>query len=141
MKKSLIIALIVFFILALIYFSSGQKKVCFDDKCVNVEIADSIQEQERGLMFRESLGENSGMLFVFDDDNIRSFWMKNTLISLDIIWIDENLKIVHIENAVPCKQEYCASYVSNVSAKYVLEVNGGFVEKNKIEVGDFVKID
>ena len=92
-------------------------------------------------MFREKLNENDGMLFVFDDESYLAFWMKNTLIPLDIIFIDENYGIVDIKNAVPCKEDPCALYKSLKPAKYVLEVNTNFTAKNKIKVGDKVIIN
>src|SRR3989344_4541488 len=75
---------------------------------INVEIADDNEERMKGLMFRERLDENAGMLFVFEDEQYQAFWMKNTLIPLDIIFIGKNLEIVDIENAVPCKTGDCA---------------------------------
>jgi uncharacterized membrane protein (UPF0127 family) len=87
-------------------------------------------------MFREKLNENEGMLFVFDDEKYETFWMKNTLIPLDIIFIDKNFKIISIENAVPCKREPCTLYKSAKPAEYVLEVNENFTIRNKIKSGD-----
>ena len=108
---------------------------------INVEVADDNNERGKGLMFREKLNENDGMLFVFDDESYLAFWMKNTLIPLDIIFIDENYGIVDIKNAVPCKEDPCALYKSLKPAKYVLEVNTNFTAKNKIKVGDKVIIN
>jgi len=103
---------------------------------INVEIADDNAEMEKGLMFREKLNENEGMLFVFGEEALHAFWMKNTLIPLDIIFIDENFEIIDIKHAVPCRAEPCALYKSAKPAKYVLEVNEGFAEKNSVGVGD-----
>ncbi|MBI2667761.1 DUF192 domain-containing protein [Candidatus Woesearchaeota archaeon] len=104
---------------------------------VNIEIADSDSERTQGLMFRESLDKNSGMLFVFEDEDYHSFWMKNTLIPLDMIFISKNLKIVDIKHAVPCDDE-CISYKPKDKAKYVLEVNNNFAIENNINLGDKV---
>lgn len=101
---------------------------------VNVEIAETHDEKAKGLMFRESLCDNCGMLFVFGDLDYRSFWMKNTLIPLDIIFVDDNFLIVDIKYEVPCTTEICDTYSNK--AKYVLEVNGGFTKENNINVGD-----
>ena len=111
-------------------------------KTVFIEIADDTPEQERGLMFRKSLGPNSGMLFVYDDLAYRSFWMKNTFIPLDMIFLDNDLKIIDIKKDVqPCLQEDpCPSYSSTWPAKYVLEVNAGFTDQNSIQVGDGLEI-
>ena len=123
------------------FFKNEEKKeVCFSSKCVEVEIADEESERTRGLMFRTSLDENKGMLFVFDKSENYPFWMKNTLIPLNIIWIGENFKIVYIANAVPCREEPCEIYNPQKNAKYVVEVNEGFVEENGVEVGDEVEI-
>jgi len=107
---------------------------------INVEIADDNQKRINGLMFREKLNENDGMLFVFVNEEYQTFWMKNTLIPLDIIFIDKNFKIINIENAVPCKQEPCALYRSAKPAEYVLEVNENFTIRNKIKAGDTMVI-
>ena len=106
---------------------------------VKVEIADNNEERTKGLMFREKLGENEGMLFIFDDEEIRNFWMKNTLISLDIIFIDKDKRITNIEKADPCEEDTCRIYSSKGLAKYVLEVNQGFTDKNNINEGDIVR--
>ena len=107
---------------------------------MNIEIADNYEERRQGLMFREKLDENSGMLFIFESSGEYDFWMKNTLIPLDIIWINEDYKIVDIQKAVPCMDVACRSYIPNGEARYVLEVNSGFAEENGINIGDEVNI-
>ena len=105
-----------------------------------VEIADDNGERTRGLMHRESLAENRGMLFIFPDEALRSFWMKNTLIPLDMIFLDGKKNIVSItKNAVPCcasgcacKNSSCPLYSSKGKSRYVIEVNAGFCEKYSI---------
>lgn len=112
-------------------------KVCVNDSCFDVEIAESSEERSRGLMYRKSLDENSGMLFIFDQEKEYSFWMKNTLIPLDIIWIDKDMEIVYIEkNVQPCQEDPCPKYKPSQSAKCVLELNAGQVDKNNIKTGD-----
>lgn len=110
------------------------------DKCFNVEIAKTPAERERGLMFRAKLGENAGMLFIFEKEGIYPFWMKNTLISLDIIWIDKNFKVVYFaETAKPCPDVGDCPLISpGVLAKYVLEINGGSLSEENIRLGDAV---
>lgn len=105
------------------------EEICCDDKCFQIELAITPEERWRWLMFRENLAENAGMLFVFEKEDFYSFWMKNTLIPLDMIWLDENLKIVDILSAEPCKTENCPSYIPRGKAKYVLEVNQGLIWK------------
>jgi len=88
-------------------------------------------------MFRDSLGQYEGMLFVFDEDSQCSMWMKNTLIPLDILWVDRGKKIVHIEkNVPPCRSSPCPVYRSSAYVRYVLEVNAGFTDNHRINVGD-----
>ena len=83
-------------------FPRGTIKV--DDIVLDVEIADTDATRTRGLMFREDLPYNQGMLFVFDDEQIRSMWMLNMQFPLDVIWFDKAGNVVHIEkNAQPCK--------------------------------------
>lgn len=109
----------------------------------NVEIADEPAEREKGLMSRDNLDEDSGMFFIFDDAKILNFWMKNTLIPLDIIFIDENFKIINIaENAEPCGDGRvdCRGYFSQIPAKYVLEISGGKTKELGIKPGDKISI-
>ncbi|MCX9083353.1 MAG: DUF192 domain-containing protein [Candidatus Methanoperedens sp.] len=115
--------------------------VCFGSSCIDVELATTPGEMTIGLMNRTSLPENRGMLFIFDEESSHKFWMKNTLIPLDIIWLDNNEKIIFIErNTQPCYIPVCSTFGPESGSKYALEVNGGFAEKNKIEVGDIARI-
>ena len=99
-----------------------------------IEIAHTPEEMERGLMFRDHLEPDHGMLFLFDDDREVSFWMKNTLIPLDLIFTDASGRIVRIaERAVPFSTELIPS---QKPVRAVLEVNGGTAERLHIEVGD-----
>jgi YVTN family beta-propeller protein len=108
---------------------------------VYVDVANDPEEQSRGLMFRKSMEWNNGMLFVFEDIEYLSFWMKNTYIPLDMIFVDKDLRIVDIkEDVQPCplQEDICPSYPSKQPAKYVLEVNAGFVQQNGIRVGNIL---
>lgn len=121
--------------------NDGAPKVCIKNKCFNVEIAQTQKEKEAGLMNRKYLDPDKGMLFLFKNEGIYNFWMKNTLIPLDIIWIDKNKKVVFIkENAMPCNLEDCETFYPTQKAKYVLEINGGLAEKYGLKVGDEVEI-
>jgi len=101
---------------------------------IDIEIAESDYETETGLMHRSSMKEKQGMLFIQDEFKVQNFYMKNTQISLDLIYIDESLKIVSFqENAIPYDE---SSLSSKVPAKYVLEINAGLAEKWLLEVGD-----
>ncbi|MEW5907798.1 MAG: DUF192 domain-containing protein [Patescibacteria group bacterium] len=115
--------------------------VCFNNNiCVKSEIAETAMDQARGLMFRKELKENYGMLFTFDKEDYYPFWMKNTFLPLDIIWINNNFKIVDIQKALPCKEQSCATYHPVGPARYVLETNSGFAQKNNIKIEDIVII-
>ncbi len=146
-NKKKIVIIFSFLIIALIFFIlSAQKKrddtVCFEGSYINVELATTREEMITGLMNRTNLPENKGMLFIFDEEGVYKFWMKNTLIPLDMIWIDENGKIIYIEkNALPCDIPTCPAFGPESSSKYVLEVNGGYTERHKINVGDKARID
>jgi uncharacterized membrane protein (UPF0127 family) len=126
------------------YTVNQPKKVKIKEIEISVEIADTMLKRAQGLMFRESLPENSGMLFIFQKKGVYPFWMANTKIPLDIIWIDENLKIVYIsENTPSCKksgvaQSLCTQYNPKVPALYVLEINANWCKKNRVGVGDSV---
>ena len=114
---------------------------------VEAEIADDIFEVTRGLMYRTELAENQGMLFVFSDEQQRSFWMKNTLIPLSIAYMDSEGRIVDIQKmelvedtgqTVPDAE--LPRYVSAEPAMYALEVKQGFYEERGIEVGDTAEL-
>lgn len=116
-----------------------KNKVCFRNSCLQVEIARTQEERERGLQFRSSLGEKEGMLFIFPELGRHSFWMKDTLISLDMIWFDENQRVVTILRDVPiCSEDPCPVYAPAGQAKYVLEVNAGCVSSLNIKEGEDV---
>ncbi len=107
----------------------------------DVEVADTEIKRAIGLMNRTNLPEKSGMLFIFGSERTVSFWMKNTLIPLDMIFISEDKKIVNIKRqAQPCKTLDCESYKSEKPVKYVLEINGGLSDKLGIREGDGIGI-
>ena len=121
------------------YAQEAVKPVCLKNACVEAEIADTDVQRQRGLMYRESLPENKGMLFIFDYEARHSFWMKNTRFPLDIIWIDKDKRVVDIKPAVsPCAETSCEGLIPRDKALYVLEVNAGFAQKKKIQIGDKV---
>jgi uncharacterized protein len=114
--------------------ASGGKKVE-----VRVEVADDPFEQARGLMRRKSLGEDRGMLFVFRGEEVRSFWMRNTLIPLSIAYIDSGGRITDILNMKPLDDKP-PHYVSSEPVQYALEVNQGFFEERGVKVGDHAEL-
>jgi hypothetical protein len=112
------------------------KRVCINDNCFKVEIAQSNREKAKGLMERESLAEDAGMLFVYNGEDYRSFWMKNMNFPIDIIWINKDKEIVGITNNVPPCEDRCISYKSPRKAMYVLEIGADLTNKLGIKVGD-----
>jgi len=108
-----------------------------DGKSITAELAVSDEERQRGLMFREKLQPDQGMLFVFEEESRHSFWMKNTLIYLDMLWIDKDRKIVHIaQNVPPCKEDPCPSYGPDRPGLYVLELAGGAADRLGLKLFD-----
>ena len=111
-------------------------------KTITVEIAESENQLERGLMFRKKLAANAGMLFIFPDEQPRSFWMKNTLIDLSIGYFDRQKKLVDIQEMTATStlmQLNLPFYPSKGPAMYALEMNKGWFKKNKIEIGTILK--
>lgn len=113
-----------------------------DGTGVSLEIADTEPVRQRGLMFRDRLAPNDGMIFVFPESGYYPFWMKNTLIPLDMLWLDVQARIVSIARSVPpCKAEPCPSYRPDGNASYVIEVVAGFAREHGLKVGDTVKLE
>ncbi|PSG98939.1 MAG: hypothetical protein BRC29_02305 [Nanohaloarchaea archaeon SW_7_43_1] len=109
---------------------------------ISYETAVSDTEKREGLMLREELDENHGMIFVYDKSEKRSFWMKNTLIPLDIVFLDSEKRIINIEKAYPepdAADSELRRYQSDAPAQYVIEVNQNYTDRNNIESGDTVK--
>jgi uncharacterized membrane protein (UPF0127 family) len=105
---------------------------------IQAEIADTPQKRATGLMYRDHLKKDHGMLFVFNEPQAWTFWMKNTKIPLDLIWMDGKKRVIYIERNVPiCTRtdETCPQYRPNDDALYVLEIAGGTVDQYKIEKG------
>jgi len=103
---------------------------------LDVEFADTLRKRKQGLMFRQSLPQKKGMFFIFDEGEIRVFWMKNTLIPLDMIFLSSDFQVVSfVKGAKPCKGFLflCKKYYSAHPAKYVLEMNSGFIDKYGID--------
>ncbi|MFH1745132.1 MAG: DUF192 domain-containing protein [bacterium] len=141
MKKTFFLIFIIIFLSGCgLKYSVDEPHLIIDNKKIKIEIADDYVEIVNGLSGREYLEKESGMLFVFNDKQIRDFWMKNMRFPLDIIWINDN-KIIDIsKNLLPEGENPLNHYYSPKPVNYVLEVNGGFCEKNNIKTGDSVKI-
>jgi len=119
---------------------AGEPNVVINNKVIGVEIVNTPVKQWQGLSDRKFLAKNKGMLFVFSSLESRTFVMRRMNFSLDIIWIKDN-KILKIDKNLPPEgEDYLKRYNSNYKVNYVLEVNGGFTDKNSIKVGDEIKI-
>ena len=110
------------------------------DLTVKAEVVQSEMSQKKGLSGRDSLELNQGMLFVFDKSSIYPFWMKDMKFAIDIIWIDESKKVVHIAENAPTepgkKDSELFRYVPINNARYVLEINAGLANLHHIQIGD-----
>ena len=116
-----------------VYFQDKDKKLI---KSVDVEIAENEETRHMGLMFRDKMEETQGMLFIFPDEEKQGFYMKNTLIPLDIIFVNAKKEIIKIyKNTTPLSEQDLPSVKPAI---YVVEVNGGFTDKFKIKEGDFI---
>lgn len=109
------------------------------DIIIQIEVADTPSTRSAGLQDRIGLGKDQGMLFVFPEEAPLKFWMKKTLIPLDIIYVSDDYKIVDIiPDAQPCTESPCMIYPSTGKCRYAIEVNAGFTKINDIKVGDKV---
>ena len=131
---------LVFLLIFILGCSNMEKKACFGEKCIELELMQTQEEKARGLMFRDKLDYDKGLLFVYDTGDVRGFWMKNVKFPIDILWLDEDNKIVHIEKNVPVCSDTCPSYSPSKEAFNVIEVNADFTSENDIKVGDVVEI-
>ena len=115
------------------------RKITSKELCSAVlEVADSPGERQRGLSEREYMPEHNGMLFIFDTPGKQCFWMKDTLIVLDMIWLDDSKTVTKIEPSVQ-PSSYPDTFCSDKSSdRYVIELNAGYTEKLGIKVGDIL---
>ena len=122
--------------------SAGGPAVEIGGQRFSVEIADNSEKQALGLMYRDKMAADHGMIFIFPREAPRSFWMKNTRIPLDIMYFDKNLKMVSASlDTQPCRVSRCPSYPSHMPAMYVLELNAGKAAELGIGPGDSMKLD
>jgi len=121
--------------------AAGPRVVMPSGAVYTVEIARTPEEQAQGLMYRESLPPRAGMIFLFTDGGAHNFWMKNTMIPLDILWIDGQGKVIFVSaNTPPCKSDPCPSYGPKAPAPTVLEIAGGMAAKEGIGEGSELKV-
>ena len=138
------IFLVLFFGLIFIYGKphspSDIKYVKIAGQNIEVDLATTAPEQEQGLSGRTELGPNEGMLFVFDTPGKYSFWMKDMLFPIDMIWLAPDSRVVYVKkDARP--ESYPESFTPDEEAKYVLEIESGFSDKNNLKVGDRVEFN
>ena len=111
-------------------------------KRVLLELAETEAERGRGLMFRTRLDEDRGMLFVFPDTGRPAFWMKNTYLALDILFLSSEGVVVDLfERLPPCPMDPCPRYTPHAPSSYVLEVSGGFVDRYAVRKGDRIRFE
>ena len=130
------------FLLSIFYFqwqaqAQQPSQICFKDHCLMVEVAADDASRVRGLQGRSSFANGAGMLFIFPQPDVYTFWMKDTLIPLDIIWLDDNRMVVDLKAQVPpCQENPCPVYTPSGNALYVLEINAGLAQTYGIRVAD-----
>lgn len=113
-------------------------KVTIGEQHFVCEVVSTDETRAHGLMEREQLERNHGMLFDFQEESLTSFWMKNTLIPLDIVWLDAEKTVIEVQTATPCVEDPCETFQVKTPTRWVLEVNAGtFLGK----IGDTVEFD
>jgi uncharacterized protein len=120
-----------------------QVNVTVNGQVLFADIAATDEQRTEGLAVKDSLAENEAMLFVFDNEAEHTFWMKNMKFPIDIIWLDSDKTVVHIEhNLQPCSSELlCPTYKPNDDSLYVLETIGGFAQRHDIVKGTMVEFE
>jgi uncharacterized membrane protein (UPF0127 family) len=108
-----------------------------DGTRVQLELALTDEEKQLGLMFRDTLPADRGMVFIYEADGPLEFWMKNTFIPLDLLWVSASGEVVDVRaNVQPCRSDPCPAYGSSKPARAVLEVNAGFASAHGVRPGD-----
>ena len=122
--------------------SGGAPWVELKGQRYEVELAMDDASRIRGLMFRDRMEPDHGMLFVFEREEPQAFWMRNTRIPLDILYFDEALRLVSVSAGVPpCTTQTCPSYPSKGPARFVLELNAGHARRLGVQSGDVLMLD
>ncbi|MEM2918718.1 MAG: DUF192 domain-containing protein [Candidatus Altiarchaeota archaeon] len=149
MQKRFILAIFIFFLILALFLlpkkensNNERVQICFDNTCIYAEVAMTDEKKRVGLMYRENLDSESGMLFPYKNEVIPAFWMKNMNFPIDIIWIDKHKRIFYIhQNVQPCRAEICEVYTPEKPIMYVLEVNANFSYENNLTIGKEVKFN
>ncbi|MEJ2538411.1 MAG: DUF192 domain-containing protein [Gemmatimonadota bacterium] len=117
--------------------AAATARVAFGADTVVAEVAQTPEERSQGLMYREQLAPDEGMLFIFPDNSVRSFWMQNTYLPLDIAFLDPSFRVVDIQQMEPMTTE---QHTARAAFMYALEVNQGWFSDHGVEVGDVAEI-
>lgn len=121
---------------------AASRAIFANGSSVELEVAADDETRQQGLMFRDRVRPGSGMLFIFPSTDVYAFWMKNTFIPLDMIWITGEGKIVDIKSDVPpCKADPCPSYPPSGPARLVLELGAGGARQYGLKIGDVVRFE
>lgn len=122
---------------------AGPRVIFPDGTVIQVEIAADDPTREQGLMFRDQLAADHGMIFIFAQNGVYPFWMKNTIIPLDMIWIDDQHKVNYVASDVPpCKADPCPNYGSTtIPSRYVLETAAGVAKRHKVAAGSVLRFE
>ncbi|RLA15676.1 MAG: hypothetical protein DRQ59_00810 [Gammaproteobacteria bacterium] len=140
-KKPVFLPLLLWFIMSLraVYPAAiefDRSSLIINGDQYSIEIAKTSSQRQQGLMFRESLSIRQGMLFVYPRPGNHRIWMKNTLIPLSVIWIDDNETVIEVKILPPCRLDFCPSYGVSEPAKYIIELSS---EVMGIKSGDSIK--
>ena len=123
-------------------FNDG--KICFNDdnaNCFDIAVEKTPEERKIGLMNNAGISDDQGMLFIFDNEDLYGMWMKNTLIPLDLMWINHDGTVVFIAHDFqPCNEDFCPTITNDIKAQYVLEINAGLMTKHGIKPGSTARI-
>lgn len=104
-----------------------------------VEVADDSEKRQLGLMHRESMDDDKGMIFIYPEEQKVAFWMKNTLIPLDMIFMDDDFEVIdYFTDVPPCEADPCSHYVPTKNPKYIVELNAGKISEIGLKRGDLV---
>lgn len=117
---------------------TSSAQIFVGNKAFNLEVADSNEERIRGLSYRSSLEEGSALLFVFDSEERHGIWMKDMFFSIDIVWLDKDKKIIHIEKNIS-PETFPKVFRPKSDSLYVIELSAGSADKSNIKIGDIIK--
>lgn len=109
-------------------------------RSIVAEIADTPERSMYGYMYRHEVKDTEGMVFVYPESGLHPFWMKNTLVPLDIIWMDEAFQVLYVETAPPCKADPCPSYGTPRMSRYIIELKAGAAAREGLRVGDTIQV-